>query len=79
LLPGSWCRKRGGEKKYTPALTLPAVRRCAGWLLEKVYAFRTSEQFRRFQDRIIRRNAQARAHHYKARNRLSPPKIQQRE
>ncbi len=72
-------RKRGGGKKYTPALTVPQVQWCLGRLLRRALGCDRQEWIRRHMDRRLRRNEEARFYHYKKRKLLAPQRVNQRE
>ena len=72
-------KKTGGEKKYTPALTVPTVREIIAALLCRALDCGSPAYIERKNTRISQRNEIAYLYHWKSRNLLPPLRINQRK
>ena len=75
---GSWCGRRSGEKKWTPAITLPQIRQGIAVILREAFQCGTMSQMLAERQTRLRRNELARFYHWKQRQRLAPLNIHKR-
>src|SRR5712691_8679581 len=69
---GCWCGKPSGEKKWTPAMTLPQMRQGIAMILHEAFQCGTmSPRLKECQMRL-QRHELARLYHWKQHNRLPP-------
>ncbi len=66
-------------KKYTPAITAPQVRDGIAMLLRAAFQCDTPAKIAKNKTRRLVRNEEARFYHYKARNRLPPTRLKQKQ
>ena len=76
---GFWCSKLVGEKKWTPAITVPQIREALSTLTHHAWKCHMQQQIVRERERKLRRNELARFYHYKARKKLAPLRLTQKE
>ena len=76
---GSWCGRRSGGKKWTPAITLPQMRQGIAVILREAFQCGTMSQMVAERQKRLRRNELARFYHWKQGKRLAPLNIHKRQ
>src|SRR5712692_8328404 len=76
---GSWCGRRSGGKKWTPAITLPQMRQGIAVILREAFQCSTMSQMLAERQKRLRRHELARFYHWKQRKRLAPLNIHKRQ
>jgi hypothetical protein len=76
---GSWSAKRSGEKKWTPAITLPQIRQGIATILHAAFQCGTMAHLLAVREKRLRRNELARFYHWKQRNQLAPLNLYKRQ
>jgi len=76
---GSWYGRRSGEKKWTPAITLPQMRQGIAVILREAFQCGTMSQMLAERQKRLRRNELARFYHWKQCKRLAPLNIHKRQ
>ena len=66
-------------KKWTPAITVPQLREALSTMIHHAWKCHRQQQLVRERERKLRRNELARFYHYKARKKLAPLRLTQRE
>src|SRR5215470_506752 len=75
---GSWSRKRSGEKKWTPAMTVPQIRQGIAMIVREAFQCGTMSHMVEERQKRLRRNELARFYHWKRRNQLAPLNLHKR-
>src|SRR5712692_4163326 len=75
---GSWSGKRIGEKKWTPAMTLPQIRQGIAMILREAFQCGTMSHMLEERQKRLRRNELARFYHWKRLNQLAPLNLHKR-
>ena len=77
--PGFSCGKPSGEKKWTPAITVPQIRQGIAVILYEAFQCGTMAHMLKERQKRLQRNELARFYHWKQRNRLAQLNLHKRQ
>ncbi len=77
--PGFWYGKPSGEKKWTPAITVPQIRQGIAVILYEAFQCGTMAHMLQERQKRLQRNELARFYHHKRHNLLAPLNLYKRQ